>query len=566
MSQMRANSRRRQRQSGVAIILLTLMLMSVLLPMVALAIDVTMLYVVKAKLQGAVDGAVLAAGRSITGAVTLAAQTPRLQNIAQQFLNANLPQGYWGATTPQIEGSGCSTGAGCVNVIQNSTDKRIYISITASVQVPLLFARTIWNKQTNSFNTTSTVRVTGQAMRRWVRLVLVLDRSNSMAGAPGTALKTAVTNSDPSQGFVINFDEARDQMGMVVFGGTALVAYPPRDPTIANGGGTGPDGHFKTGSPNILNQVNSYLSFGSATGTAEALVLAYKELTKNPQPLYLNAIVFFTDGMPSSFTASYNGNPAVSLYAGDTASTGSANVVKNAGCTNWNTPANPIIGWMTQTANFANSNSAEGIFPLMQKTWYTGSPAALSTDVNNWLSNPDHETAAVTQVNSNNCKFRTDSTWTGSTNADLSSFPTEDLYGNKTNTIDYQDSLLYHNTSSIGLNMTSVNNAYQIGLVSWNTAYNAAKRIRGDTNLKPTIYCIGYNGAQNLDRGLMKRMANTNEGFQTWAQDPQGQYLVSDYDPSSTTTTTGKYFEASTTGSIAQAFQQVQSEILRLSM
>jgi Flp pilus assembly protein TadG len=549
-------------------ILLTLMLMSVLLPMVALAIDVTMLYVVKAKLQGAVDGAVLAAGRSITGAVTLAAQTPRLQNIAQQFLNANLPQGYWGASTPQIEGSGCTSGAGCVNVIQDQTTKKIFVTVTASVQVPLLFARTIWNKETNSFNSTSTVRVTGQALRRWVRLVLVLDRSNSMntpcsPTCPITALKDAVSNSDPSKGFVINFDESRDQLGMVIFGGSALVAYPPRDPTIADGGGGGPNGTFKTGTPNIIDQVKNNLAAGSATGTAEALILAYKELTKNPQPLYLNAIVLFTDGMPSSFTASYNGNPAVSLYTGDSTSTGSNTVIKSTNSCKYykysDSTNNPIIGWMTQTANFQNTNSAIGIFPLMQKTWYA-SATSLSTDVNNWLSHPDYDyTKGVTQTNNDNCNFKNNSS---NPAGDLNSFPTEDLYGNKTNTADYQASKFYHD-NSIALNMNSVNNAYQIGLVSWNTAYNAAKRIRGDTTLKPTVYCIGYNGAQDLDRALMKRLANTNTGFQTWAQDSLGQYLSTDYDP---TSTTGRYFEAATPGAIAEAFQQVQSEILRLSL
>jgi hypothetical protein len=67
---------------------------------------------------------------------------------------------------------------------------------------------------------------------------------------------------------------------------------------------------------------------------------------------------------------------------------------------------------------------------------------------------------------------------------------------------------------------------------------------------------------RDIDRELLKRLANTNEGFQTWAQDSQGQYLITGYHPNSPT---GKYFEASTPGAIAAAFQQVQSEVLRLS-
>ncbi|MGA2328753.1 MAG: TadE/TadG family type IV pilus assembly protein [Bryobacteraceae bacterium] len=548
---MRANSRRRQRQSGVAMILLTLMLMSVLLPMVALAIDVTMLYVVKAKLQGAVDGAVLAAGRSITGAVTLAAQTPRLQNIAQQFLKANLPQGYWGATAPVIEGSDCTTGAGCVNVFQNLDTKKIFVTVTASVQVPLLFARTIWNKETSSFNTTSTVRVTGQALRRWVRLVLVLDRSSSMAGAPLTALKDAVTNSDPQKGFVTNFSEDRDQMGLVVFGGSAIVAYPPRDPTIADGGGNGPDQLFKSHSPNIVTLVNQ-LASGSNTGTTEGLILAYRELQKSPQPLYLNAIVLFTDGMPNGITAVYNGTTSPSVPS----------VIKTPGCTNYRPTDPPIEGWMAQWGGYADANgNGVGIYSMMQNTRkHTGTTN--DQDVQDWMAFSGTEAQLTATQNAGGCHFLSGTNPEHRIGEDLVSFPIQDVYGNATNTADYRNAKIYHNINK-ALDMTAVTNAYQIGLISWNATFNAAKTIRSDTSLKPVIFCIGYNGGDEIDRSLMKRIANTNQDFQTWAQDSRGQYLFSDYDP---TSTTGRYYEAATPGAIAAAFQQVQSEVLRLSM
>jgi hypothetical protein len=508
-----------------------------------------------------------------------------MNTVAHQFLNANLPLNYWGVTSaPTIAEGTCaninnnlSAGNGGCILWQPPDSREIFVTVTASVTVPLLFARTI-KDASGHFSTTSAVGAAGQAARRWVRLVLVLDRSNSMnlpcsPTCPIDALKDAVSNSDPRYGFVVNFDESRDQMGLVIFGGSALVAYPPRNYNLPDSG-TGPDQHFKTGTPNIVDQVGSYLAAGSATGMAEALILAYKELTKTPQPLYYNVIVLFTDGMPSSFTASYNGNPAVSLYPGDTASTGSANVVKNAGCANWNTPLNPIIGWMTQTASFGNVNNAIGIFPLMKNSPYppgsvplaSPTPTQLATDVNGWLSNPDRDYLDSyghywpVQTNSQGCQFRADPTWTSLSNADLSSFPTEDLYGNKTNTIDYRNSLLYHN-ANVNLNMNSVNNAYQIGLASWNTTFNAGKRIRGDTNLLPTIYCIGYHGKEDVDKALLKRLANTNKDFADWAHDAYGQYLSSDYDPNSTT---GMYYDAGP-GSIGYAFQQVQSELLRLS-
>jgi hypothetical protein len=578
MSEMRLKCPRREQQSGVALILLTLMLMTVLLPMVSLAIDLTMLYTIKAKLQGAVDGAVLAAGRSITGAVSIPTQSTRLRNIAQAFINANLPQGYWGVSSaPTIETPDC-TGtpvypANCF-VYQDSGTKKIWINVTASVNVPLLFARTVRDETTHQYRQTQTLRAQGQAMRRWVRLVLVLDRSGSMTPAM-TSLINAVSNTDPSKpplGFVTGFDESRDQMGLVVFGGSAIVAYPPRNPNLPNSG-TGPDNSFKTGSPaSILNEVTTAnLQVGSNTGTAEALALAYKELTKNPQPTYLNAIVFFTDGMPNGITASFNGNPATPLYSGDTGSTGSPGVMKNAGCTNWNTPGNPIVGWIAQEGGYDNTKyQSDGINLTMQNSWHgsiIASPTQtqLYNDVIGYLQDAGYDQGHPPQNNVNGCTFANNNL-----KKDLNSFPIEDDYGNKTTTADYQNSYIYNTWPSAGplvTTGTAVDNAYHIGLVSWNAAYNAAKRIRGDTNLKPTFFCLGYSGngtgAAGLDRSLLKRIANANGGYQTWAQDPMGQYLSTDYDP---TSTTGAYFEASTPGSIAAAFQMVQSQILRLSM
>jgi hypothetical protein len=65
-----------------------------------------------------------------------------------------------------------------------------------------------------------------------------------------------------------------------------------------------------------------------------------------------------------------------------------------------------------------------------------------------------------------------------------------------------------------------------------------------------------------VDHALLKRIANTNQGYQTWAQDPQGQYLSTDYVP---TSTTGQYYDAGP-GGIAAAFQEVRSQILSLAM
>jgi Flp pilus assembly protein TadG len=572
---LRPNSRRRERQSGVAIIILSLMLCSVLLPMIGLAFDLTILYVVKAKLAGAVDAGVLAGGRSLIGSKTLAAQQAQITQIAIDLLNANMPQGYWGTlATPTVETPTASI------VTQDNASKRILITLQASVQVPLVFLR--------YFQSTAIVRSSAVAARRYLRMVIVLDRSSSMSGTPITELKAAVSNTDPlNLGFVQDFFEGQDDLGLVVFGGSGIVAYPPRDPTIVGGGGNGPDPNFQTiANPNIPTLV-SLLGAGSNTGTAEGLILAYKELQKSPQPLYYNVIVLFTDGQPNGFTAGWNGATPPALYnadanhpVGDTLSTPTnlSSIKTTSACTYEKytdfTAGHQMVGWVSQGGGYANlpyqpgigSAELHGVFGNMQNTKYTGTYVSPGADVKSWVANAGQD-SSIDGTNVNSCPFRLLGTTPGNADSDVTVFPAGDIYGNGLLTADYQTSYNYHHNGNAGLHSDDIANPYQIGLVSWNAAYLAAKRIRGDSYLKPTIYCIGYSGGDAIDRGFLKRLTNTNQGFtdNSWALplgDPYGPYPSSAYDP---TSTSGMYYDAGP-GSMAAAFQKVRSAILSLAM
>lgn len=97
---------------------------------------------------------------------------------------------------------------------------------------------------------------------------LVLDRSASMMPSMRTMLQEAAK-------MAISFQPGRDRLGLVVFGSSGVVAYPAD--------GSGPSADFQTSSPN-LPQLIQTISAGSNTGTAEALWLAYRELTKQPDP------------------------------------------------------------------------------------------------------------------------------------------------------------------------------------------------------------------------------------------------------------------------------------------
>src|SRR5690349_17895423 len=85
---MHANSQSRRRCRGTATLLYTMMLIVVIVPIIGLAIDVTMLYIVQSQLQIATDGAA-------TGALRLLNTPANTNEIAGEFLRANFPNRYW---------------------------------------------------------------------------------------------------------------------------------------------------------------------------------------------------------------------------------------------------------------------------------------------------------------------------------------------------------------------------------------------------------------------------------------------------------------------------------------
>src|SRR5205807_4232204 len=141
---------------GSTLVLFTLMLPLLLIPIVGLAIDGTMLYIVQAKLSAACDGAALGAGRLLGTPANTA-------EIAGEFLTANFPAGYWGSynITPKIQ---------VATTLSTHT-----ITVSATVDVPLLFMRIYGHDH-------SPVAASAVATRRDTRVELVLDRSNSMKG------------------------------------------------------------------------------------------------------------------------------------------------------------------------------------------------------------------------------------------------------------------------------------------------------------------------------------------------------------------------------------------------
>ncbi len=189
-------------------ILYTVLLPTILL-FCGLAIDLSMLYVVQTRLSSAVDGAALGAGR-------LLGTQANTNEIAGEFLNANYPAGFWGTYN-------------LAPTITVTTVASLHtIAVSATVQAPLLF---LWLlRQQNC-----TVAASATAVRRDVRVELVLDRSYSMISQMAN-LRTATTN------FVKRFNPGTDELGLVVLSGSSFVAYPPSEmPNYSLTSGPGPD-------------------------------------------------------------------------------------------------------------------------------------------------------------------------------------------------------------------------------------------------------------------------------------------------------------------------------------
>ena len=589
---------RRRRKAGSILIMFTMIMPALLIPLVGLGIDATMLYSVKAKLQAAVDGAALAAAESLSAGLTLAAQSSAATLAADQFIRANFITGatvggggYWGAynlndsnctgststTAGQPTGTGTQityTNSGnCVVIYQDNTNKQRTVSIAASVQVPLIFMRIL------GFSS-GAVTATATAARRDVVMVLVLDRSGSM-GAELSAVQAGATY------FVNQFAAGRDKLGLVLISGSSFVAYPPADwGTNPPTGAIGPDVNFKgsTETPNMLTSISNMVS-GSNTGTAEGLMLAWKELQAANEPGALNIIVLWTDGAPNGITADFNNSSTSSLKSGSGCTytnDGTNGVYPNA------VAAHSMLGWMAQWGSYAyNSNATNGIRERSQ-TSTTG------MSVTSWAKLASPGTNGGNEILlSNTSGAGSGCIWgDGTAVASVINIPSVDYYGNSTRgssvapytQSDYKQSMIWNTTTAncqkgaggtggVPLTLTGTlsgglpasGNACQIGLASWNAADMAGRQIHGDTTLLPVIYTMGYagsvSGPGNVDAVLLQRLANCAPGMPCG---PGGANATNTVYNSSIPS--GMYLQIQTVDDVTPAFETLLSEILRLSM
>jgi Flp pilus assembly protein TadG len=592
---------RKRSQGGQAIVLFTLMVSTVLIPITGLAIDGGRGYLVRLKLSSAVDGGALAAARLLGTGANATAQLANAKATAAQFVAANFPANFFGANlvgTPYVcvdPGTDSSDPCNVGNGKSVATYKMRTVLVRASAAMPTLFMRILGMP-------ISTVASSGLASRRDVRVILVMDRSSSMSSYYTGVNQTPPSIQDTALKFVNGFSGSgdlggRDEVGLVVFGGSAIVAYPPRDITkdyTDYTKFTPPDNNFKL-SGNIPKYITD-LKSGSNTGTAEALYLAYMTLradaaTNTDLSTKLNVIVLFTDGLPNGVTAFANEPTAGQYYMMNSSSncTGLA-----LGTGSWatsplvSTTSPNMIGWFSQQNGFAGGSDTHGAFGLRQPMMayaFSSSYTGKGDDIDKYMSSGGTDTAPIPQMLGKNAGCGSPDSGHAMPNGTMAHFPDRDIYGNYTTLsaapavggakppLAPSGQALYtlgdlFNIQCAGVPYSNVatTNSCQIGLASWQAAAHQAWKIWNQIIWDKTTQTNKADPAANLSQPVIFTIGFEHPGYE--APDMNLLQMIAN-DPSSpvsfSTRVKGQAFLAKDPNAVDNAFSQIASQILRLS-
>jgi Mg-chelatase subunit ChlD len=334
------------RQRGSISIIVAVSLVA-LLGIIGLAVDSGFGYMIKARLDAATDGAVIAAGEAVTRGNDQTQQTASAQQAATAFFAANYPAGFLGS----------SVTAGTPTIVFNAGT--VTIGMTATASVPVTFMQMLGFKVLN-------VSASSQAIRRTLDMAFVIDNTGSLndPGVPAAVRSNAVA-------FLNNFDVTNDRVALMHFAYGTVVDVP------FNGNARGFDRATMTA------DIKKY-SFNGSTNSAEAIWNARNQLnTVITEPSSLRVIVFFSDGAPNSFSSFFTTNQsACTNKAGTIASgDGKSGVVSGlysitALSQNLASPCfqNDATKLVTQLPKWYNAhNSAEQIFPI----WPVSAPRAV---------------------------------------------------------------------------------------------------------------------------------------------------------------------------------------------
>lgn len=500
----------KQKEKGMAVVMTACMLLFTI-PIVGLSIDAGLLFLVRARLSAACDAASLATARTMNLGQSLSEQVEIARNRGERFFQANFPNGYLGAQVgfPTVN----------VQLVNNS----IQITTNASVQAPVYFATFIGPNA-------SVTGAVGQANRKDINMMLVLDRSGSMLGTPCTVMK------DSAKEFVNMFSNDRDFIGLITYGSSNYLVSDLRK-------------DFKESGKMLTDQITP-IQCGGWTNTSAAYRRAYDRLKAKNDPLKLNLIVLFTDGVPTAFSANvpvktvtdtrfgYFNGPSGCSNPNNTCSMARTTCTddngRTPGSTGWGT-FNPKAGVVAGGNMAAGTGDTDGLRTLEATSYSTSDPIIPSSQ------------RTGCQIGSNIYAMR----------RDFAFIPDTDRHGLSI----YGYMPVSRFTAGAYVNRARIDTPINVARVASNLADNAADQSRNDVQLPVTTFTIGLGSNGGVDSYLLQRMANVKElvaypgCFNCNGTNPA-------YDEGKPE---GMYYYSPDVNGIGDAFRQVASQILRIS-
>jgi Flp pilus assembly protein TadG len=565
----------RKRSEKGATLLLTGISLVFIVPLIGLGIDVGFLYNTKSKLQSAVDGAALAAARSLNTGVTTDAQASTAKGNAVNWFYANFPVNYFGTQNTVMTTAN-------VSVFDDPNNAHVRnVTVNATTQVTTFFMKWL------NVNYV-TVGANGSASRRDVVAMLVLDRSFSiqMANECGT-MKSA------AKAFTGQFAAGRDSIGLVSFGGEVLMEQAPTTSFQTVLGYTNDQGS----GAGLIDSMNCQ----GNTNTASAISVAYNELWKKNLPGALNVLVMETDGLPNTLTLNFwdsvnsvaglSNTSACTDKNGQTKLAGGFATAATFSTLQW-TPQIPLgttsylsghptttpAGIVGAVGTADPGDGAGNIFIWMQQPYYGSMMPAPGGNTAAYFQSTWATTASG---HAPGCGFADSSAGPSSgglnnytaTAADFAWFPLTDVFGNQLNPATNP----YQAVTLTGDNQHVANTGYtNFRSGAQNAADNAAYNARNGytlaspntgTSLQASIFVIGLGGSGGTppDPILMQRMANDPNGdefnstpkFSPCAQEPTCVYYANQPQ--------GLLVYSNSPAQWSQGFITISSQILRLS-
>ncbi len=287
----------RRRERGQIVIIVAASLVA-LVALIGLAIDAGRAYGVKAKLNAGVDAASIAAARALSEGADDAARMANAEDAAQRYFVANFPSGYLGA----------NPGAVSVTAVHDASGYW-RVTVTGTAIMPVTFLQVLTLSSNNV-----TVVATGQAIRRDVDLMMVLDVSGSLGPPTSPADTLSKIKSAAISGFVERFAAAPggDRVGLVSFASGAVLEVPinkdaNRGFTKTSSSGTG-----------VEDRINA-LTVSGSTAQAEGMRRAVAEINAVPVALRssLRVILLFSDGAPNDVNAVFTRGASGPMVTGD---------------------------------------------------------------------------------------------------------------------------------------------------------------------------------------------------------------------------------------------------------